>query len=56
MEKVTIENFQKHFDNYIQKVESGESFLIEDEAGKSVVVMPCDEEVIRIHTEHNDAS
>ena len=55
MRKITIENFQKDFDNYIQKVENGESFLIEDRTGKTVVVMPCDEEVIRIHTEHNDA-
>jgi len=57
MEKITIENFQKDFDNLMNRVENGESFLVKDETGKSVVVMPCDEEVIiRIHTEHNDAS
>jgi len=56
MEKITIENFQKDFDNLMNRVENGESFLVEDETGKSVVVTPCDEEVIRIHTEHNDAS
>lgn len=55
MKKITIEDFQKDFDNYIRKVENGQSFIVEDEGGKSVVVVPCDEEVIRIHTEHNDA-
>ena len=27
MEKISIESFQKNFDNYIDRVENGESFL-----------------------------
>jgi antitoxin (DNA-binding transcriptional repressor) of toxin-antitoxin stability system len=56
MEKVTIEGFQKNFDEYLKRVENGESIIIEDVSGKSVVMVPADKEIIRIHTEHNDAS
>ena len=56
MKKIKIEDFQKNFDNYLEKVESGESFVIEDKKGKSVIIVPCDADLIRIHTEHNDAS
>jgi antitoxin (DNA-binding transcriptional repressor) of toxin-antitoxin stability system len=56
MEKVTIEGFQKNFDEYLKRVENGESIIIEDVSGKSVVMVPADEEIIRIHTEHDDAS
>jgi hypothetical protein len=54
MEKVTIEDFQKNFDNYIERVENGESFVIQDTSGKYVSVIPADDEVVRIHTEHDD--
>jgi len=55
MKKIKIEEFQKNFDNFIQKVETGECFIVENEKGKSVVVTPCNDDLIRIHTEHNDA-
>ena len=55
MEKITIDGLQKNFDDYIKRVENGESFIVEDSKGRSVVMVPADEEVIRIHTEHNDA-
>ena len=65
MEKFTVEEFQEDFDNLLERVESGESFIITDEE-KEVVIMPAedyeyivdtvdgivDEEVIRIHTDH----
>jgi hypothetical protein len=56
MEKISIESFQKNFDNYIDRVENGESFLIQDKTGRLVSIVPSDCEVIKIHTEHNDAS
>ena len=67
MEKFTVEEFQEDFDNLLERVESGESFIITDEE-KEVVIMPAedyeyivdtvdgivDEEVIRIHTDHEE--
>ena len=67
MENFTVEEFQEDFDNLLERVESGESFIITDEE-KEVVIMPAedyeyivdtvdgivDEEVIRIHTDHEE--
>jgi len=69
MEKFTVEEFQKDFDDLLERVENGESFIITSE-GKEVVIMPAedyeyivdtvdgivDEEVIRIHTDHEEGS
>jgi prevent-host-death family protein len=69
MEKFTVEEFQKDFDNLLERVENGESFIITDQE-KEVVIMPAedyeyivdtvdgivDEEVIRIHTDHEEGS
>lgn len=42
MEIFTVEEFQKHFDELLERVENGESFLITSEYGNAVM-MPCDE-------------
>ena len=69
MQKFTIEEFQADFDNLLERVEGGESFIITSE-GKEVVIMPVkdynyivetvdsvvDDEVIRIHTDHEEGS
>lgn len=59
MESFTVEEFQVHFDELIERVEGGESFLIKSEYGDAVIVPcgnNCDEldDIIRIHTEHSD--
>jgi len=57
MEKIPIDKFQKKFDEYVKKVESGESVIIEDADGRSVVMVPADDEIVKIHTDwNNDAS
>ncbi len=43
MESFTVEEFQKHFDELLERVENGESFLITSEYGNAVMV-PYDEE------------
>jgi len=69
MKKFTVEEFQADFDNLLEKVENGESFIITDQE-KEVVIIPAkdyeyivdtvdgivDEEVIRIHTDHEEGS
>jgi antitoxin (DNA-binding transcriptional repressor) of toxin-antitoxin stability system len=60
MESFTVEEFQLHFDELIERVENGESFLIKSDYGDAVLV-PCSQEgceeldeLIRIHTEHEE--
>jgi antitoxin (DNA-binding transcriptional repressor) of toxin-antitoxin stability system len=59
MENFTVEEFQVHFDELIERVENGESFIIKSDYGDAVLV-PCNnnceelDELIRIHTEHCD--
>ena len=53
MEIYTVEEFQERFDEMIDRVEKGEHIGITD--GKNTAVMiPADDELIRIHTEENN--
>jgi len=65
MEVFSVEEFQEDFDNLLEKVENGESFIITSE-GKEVVIMPAKDydliidgieehdDLIRIHTDHEE--
>jgi PHD/YefM family antitoxin component YafN of YafNO toxin-antitoxin module len=66
MIEVTISEFEKDFDTYMDRIEAGESFLIRQPDGKAVVAVPADElsplvsdesEDVwyNMMTEHNDA-
>ena len=39
----------------IERVENGERIGIINENGQAAVMMPADEELIRIHTDHDEA-
>ena len=49
-----MEEFQERFDELIERVESGEHIGIVDENGKAAVMIPADNDLIRIHTEENN--
>lgn len=67
LESFTVEEFQTNFDDLIQRVENGESFIITD-GDKSAVIVPynevikfavesdVDDELIHIHTDHEEGS
>jgi PHD/YefM family antitoxin component YafN of YafNO toxin-antitoxin module len=66
MIELTISEFEKDFDTYMDRIEAGESFLIRQPDGKAVVAVPADElsplvsdesEDVwyNMMTEHNDA-
>jgi len=67
LQKFTVEEFQEDFDNLIQRVENGESFIICD-GEKNAVIVPyketikhaiesvVDDELIRLHTDHEEGS
>jgi len=55
LQKFTVEEFQEDFDNLMDRVEGGESFVITSEYGNAVMI-PCDEETeewLKIYTEYN---
>ena len=54
MEVFTVEEFQEKFDELIERVESGEHIGVIDENGKAAVMIPVDDDLIRIHTEMNN--
>ena len=65
LQKFTVEEFQADFDNLIERVENGESFIITD-GERNAVIVPynetikfsvdpnVDDDVIRIHTDHEE--
>jgi len=57
MEVFTVEEFQERFEELMKRVENGEHLGIIDEDGRAAVMMPADDDLIRIHTElNNEAS
>ena len=63
----TIEEFQNDFDNLMNRVENGESFVIKSEHGNAVIVpykevvqvfqeSGMSDDLIRIHTDHEEGS
>ena len=54
MQIFTVEEFQERFDELMERVENGETLGIVNEDGQAAVMMPADEEIIRIHTELNN--
>ena len=54
MEIFTVEEFQERFEELIERVEGGEHIRIMDENGKAAVILPFDDDLIRIHTEENN--
>ena len=67
LESFTVEEFQSDFDNLMSRVENGKSFIIRD-GDNSAVIVPynetikyaiestVDEELIHIHTDHEEGS
>ncbi len=52
----TVEQFQENWDDMIARVEKGEHIGITN-GNNTVVMIPADDELIRIHTElNNEAS
>ena len=56
MEVFTIQEWEENFDSLLERVESGERIGIVKEDGTAAVMIPADDELIRIYTEHNEAS
>ena len=56
MEVFTIQEWEENFDSLLERVENGERIGIVKEDGTAAVMIPADDELVRIYTEHNEAS
>ena len=67
LQSFTVEEFQSDFDNLMSRVENGESIIIKSQHGNAVMVpykevidiieeSGLDEELIRLHIEHEEGS
>jgi antitoxin (DNA-binding transcriptional repressor) of toxin-antitoxin stability system len=67
LESFTVEEFQSDFDNLMERIESGESFIITSEHGNAVIVpykevvqvfedCGVTDDIIHIHTDHEEGS
>lgn len=67
LQSFTVEQFQSDFDALMDRVENGESFIITSEHGNALMVpynevvdvfeeSALDEEIVRLHTEHEEGS
>ena len=46
--------FQENFDELMERVKNGENIGIINEDGQAAVMMPMDDDFIRIHTDHEE--
>ena len=49
----TVEEVQNDFDNLMSRVEGGEHIAITN-GQNTAVMMPADDELLRLYTEHNE--
>ena len=54
MEIYTVQEFQERWEEMIDRVENGESIGIINEKGQTAVMIPADDEFLRIHTDMNN--
>ena len=54
IEFYSVEYWEKNWDELVERVENGEHIGIENENGNKAVMIPADDELIRIYTELNN--
>ena len=54
MEIYTVAEWEEKFDELFERVENGETIGIVNEDGKAAVMVPADDELIKIYTELNN--
>jgi antitoxin (DNA-binding transcriptional repressor) of toxin-antitoxin stability system len=54
MEIFTVQEWENRFDELFERVEKGETIGVVREDGKAAVLVPADDELLRIYTEDNN--
>ena len=56
MQFYSVEHWQENWETLFKRVENGETIGIENEKGDRAVMVPADDELIRLYTEHEEGS
>ena len=56
MEFYSVEHWQEHWDALMERVENGETIGVTNDRGDRAVMTPADDELIRMYTDHSEAS
>ena len=54
MKFFTVKEWEENFDELFERVENGETIGIENDNGERAIMIPADDELIRIYTENNN--
>tara|TARA_B100000902_G_C26888082_1_gene705942 strand:- start:51 stop:224 length:174 start_codon:yes stop_codon:yes gene_type:complete len=54
MEVFSVKEYNERWDELMERVEKGEHIGIINENGQAAVMMPVDDETLRIYTENNN--
>ena len=52
----SVEYWQENWEELVGRVENGEAVGIENENGERAIMVPVDDELIRMYTDHSEAS
>ena len=56
MEFYSVEYWQENWETLFERVENGETIGIENEIGDKAIMVPADDELIRLYTDHEEGS
>lgn len=56
MEVYTVKEWQENWEDLLSRVQNGERIGVENENGNRAVMMPADDELLRIYTDHDEAN
>ena len=54
MEFYSVEYWQKNWETLLDRVENGESIGVVNEKGEKAVMMPADDEIMKLYLEQNN--
>ena len=52
----SVEYWQENWETLMERVENGETIGVENDNGERAVMVPSDEELIRLYTDHEEGS
>ena len=56
MQFFSVEYWQENWETLMERVENGETIGVENENGDRAVMVPADDEIIRLYTDHEEGS
>jgi len=49
-----VEHWQKNWEQLLERVEKGETIGVENESGERAVMMPADDDIMKLYLEQNN--